>query len=146
MGLSAHDPKQMRPLFAHAEKIRGNRSVNPTSSEEYKPTKRARQHQTRLDASQIDDLVVEYEAGKMLKDLARHYGCHRTTVTSILRSRGVPIRMNSLNDAQIQRAADLYASGLSLTKVGEAIGANAETIRQRLIELGIPRRDVHARS
>lgn len=41
---------------------------------------------------------------------------------------------------QIEQAADYYRAGWSLARVGREVGADAETVRKRLRERGIPTR------
>lgn len=127
----------------HAGKVRLGLVAGSVLSEEYSPTKRACQQQTRLTTDQVDELVREYVAGANQRQLARRFGCHRTTVSALLKSRGITPRNRALTAGQIDRAVELYTSGLSLVAVGELLGANPETIRQRLIESCVPRRDPH---
>ncbi|MDR2569381.1 MAG: hypothetical protein LBD23_03655 [Oscillospiraceae bacterium] len=39
-----------------------------------------------------DDVMVKCESGMSMAAIARGYGCHYTTIESILRKRGVTIR------------------------------------------------------
>lgn len=77
-------------------------------------------------------------------ELAGHFGCHRTTVASLLEAHGVALRSSSLTEEDAVRAIDLYFAGLSLAQVGKLIGASPGTIRKQLVDRGIPRRDRHA--
>ncbi len=48
--------------------------------------------------------------------------------------------MDRMTPEQIQQAADLYAERWSLARVGSAVGADAETVRKRLREVGVATR------
>ena len=45
-----------------------------------------------LTPEEKDEAVVKYESGMSMSAIARHYGCHQTTIGIILRSRNVEIR------------------------------------------------------
>lgn len=117
-------------------------SPSPTP-DKYRCTRAKRQRQTRLDEEETSQLVARYCAGATVYELADQFGCHRTTVSDYLKAQGVKMRLTSLTEAEIDQASELYESGLSLTKVGELMGANAETIRQRLLKRDVARRDPH---
>jgi DNA-binding CsgD family transcriptional regulator len=104
-----------------------------------------RQHQRRLSSAEIAELVIEYSSGATTYELASRFGCHRTTVSELLKSHDVTLRRAPLNEEQIDRAAELYETGLSLAKIAKLIGANAETIRQHLRERGVTMRGPHDR-
>lgn len=42
-----------------------------------------------LTLEEKDELVARYENGTAVMELAKSYGCHRTTVGNILRARGI---------------------------------------------------------
>lgn len=48
--------------------------------------------QKRLTPEEIEKLIVEYQTGKTPIELSAKYGCHRITVTKILKRNGVEIR------------------------------------------------------
>jgi lambda repressor-like predicted transcriptional regulator len=96
-----------------------------------------RQRQIRPSTDLVARLVAEYEGGATTYDLATRHGLHRNTITAHLRRVGVTIRMDGMTPEQIQQAADLYAEGWSLARVGRAVGADAETVRKRLREVGV---------
>ena len=104
-----------------------------------------RQPQIRPSADLVARLVAEYEGGATTYDLANRHGLHRNTITAHLRRADVTIRMDRMTPEQIQQAADLYAEGWSLARVGRAVGTDAETVRKRLREAGVTIRDCHGR-
>jgi len=58
--------------------------VNMINHRTFKPT--------LLTTAEKDEVVVKYESGMTMTAIANIYGCHYTTVGSILRKRGVEIR------------------------------------------------------
>lgn len=77
--------------------------------------------------------------------LSERFGCHRNTVSRLLKFRGITLRLASMTEDEIAMAETLYTSGLSLAKVGEQLGFNDSTVRLRLIERGVRMRDSHGR-
>ena len=81
-----------------------------------------------------------------MKELARVFGVHRTTIRAALDRQGAPVReQRAISSAQVASASQLYRSGLSLTKVGEKLGFNAQTIATHLRRAGVQLRDPHGR-
>jgi DNA-directed RNA polymerase specialized sigma24 family protein len=52
----------------------------------------------------------------------------------------VPIRMRGLSPEQIDEAVRLYEAGWSLARIGDRMGVNDMTVRQRLLERGVQMR------
>jgi len=77
--------------------------------------------------------------------LAAEFDCDRTTVMRYLKPQCVEMRYRRLSEAQIDEAVRLYASGLSLAKVGRLIGADPKTVRARLQKRGVRIRDYRGR-
>lgn len=103
------------------------------------------QRQTRLKHREIEELVVQYSSGSTVYELATLFGCHRNTVSRLLKSRGVSMRLSPLTTEQIERAVELYSSGLSLLKVAHMLGVSAGTVHARLRDHGVTLRDSHGR-
>ena len=51
----------------------------------------------------MDELVVGYQDGLTIYQLAQRFQVHRNTVSELLERRGVPRRYRSLSPAEIQR-------------------------------------------
>ncbi len=80
-----------------------------------------------------------------MKELATEFKVHRTTVRAALDRHAVAPRVHAITKAQVALAARLYESGLSLAKVGEQLGFNAQTIATHLKRAGVTLRDPHGR-
>lgn len=51
--------------------------------------KKLRQHQKRMNETEIDELVAAYAAGATINELAEKFECNRGTVSAHLKRRGV---------------------------------------------------------
>ncbi|WP_152594880.1 hypothetical protein [Microbacterium profundi] len=80
-----------------------------------------------------------------MKELARVFGVHRTTIRAALDRHGEPVRVRTISSVQVATASRLYLSGLSLTAVGEKLGFDAQTIANHLHRIGVPVREPHER-
>lgn len=94
--------------------------------------RKLRQAQRRLTASQVDQLVREYEAGDDMTVLAARWDMHRTTVAAHARRAGVELRRQGVPGDRLDEAIRLYADGWSLKRLGERYGCDDETVRQAL--------------
>lgn len=97
--------------------------------------------------SEIQQAIVDgYQSGTSMKELARVFGVHRTTIRAALDRHRAPIReQRAISSAQVASASRLYQSGLSLAAVGEKLGFNAQTIATHLRRAGVSLRDPHGR-
>lgn len=80
-----------------------------------------------------------------MKELARVFGVHRTTIRAALDRHAIAPRVHAIDEGQVATASRLYLSGLSLASVGEKLGFNAQTIATHLRRAGVPLRDPHGR-
>ena len=101
---------------------------------------RERQVQRRLTAEQVDQLRSEYRAGASMKDLAKQWRLHRTTVAAHLRRGGVALRRQGVPDARLSEAVRLYGEGWSCQRLAERHSCDDETVRQALKRAGGPLR------
>lgn len=90
-------------------------------------------------------IVTEYRAGQTMKAIAAKHGIHRVTVSEVLDRTGTAKRSKGMSPSQVDMAARLYESGLSLASVGAQLNFDATTIRTMLIRSGIAMRDSHGR-
>ena len=101
--------------------------------------------QRRLSTSNIADLIAAYDAGATISQLAAEFGIHRTTVGALLDRRQVPRHRErtAWDSGTLEKAAELYASGLSLADVADQFGIDAQTVANRFRRAGVavrPRR------
>ncbi|WRS29515.1 helix-turn-helix domain-containing protein [Actinomycetaceae bacterium MB13-C1-2] len=90
-------------------------------------------------------IVAEYQAGQTMKAIATKHSIHRVTVSEVLDRTGTPKRPKGMSPSEVDMAARLYESGLSLASVGAQLNFDATTIRTMLLRSGIATRDSHGR-
>jgi DNA-binding transcriptional ArsR family regulator len=99
----------------------------------------------RLRAEQVAALVVEYEAGATVYELAERFKVHRQTVSEHLHRQGVKMRRQGLNGPQIDEAAQLYGRGWPLARIARTYEVNPSTVWLALRGLGVRMRDAHGK-
>lgn len=111
------------------------------------PTVGARRNvQPRISDEQARRIAEGYTAGKTVYELAAEFGCHRVTISAVLKRRGVALRLQPAAEEEVVRMIGLYKSDLSLAAVGDSIGANASTVLRHLQNNGVPTRTAHGRT
>lgn len=90
-------------------------------------------------------IVAEYKAGQTMKQIAARHNIHRVTVSEVLDRTGTTKRPKGMSPSQVDIAARLYESGLSLASVGTQLGFNATTVRTKFLHRGVTTRDSHGR-
>lgn len=96
-----------------------------------------------LRQDEVDELVVAYQAGATVVDLAARFGIDRKTVGQHLGRRNVETKPASLHPDDVLAAAELYRLGWSLIRLAEKFGVAGNTVRRHLLEAGVelrPRR------
>ena len=117
-------------------------NIEPGETQE-RIVKRLHQPQKILSKEEISELVVGYKSGLTIYQLAKQFGCHRTTVSQHLKAKGIEMRNRPLTQTQVDEIVRLYESGLSCAKVGKIINVDGETVHRRLRERGVRMRGVH---
>lgn len=102
------------------------------------------QRQVHISRQKQLELVERYQAGALQRELADIYGIHRRTVAAIVKRHGARRRLG-LAAAQVDEAVRRYRAGESLAVIGKAPGVDHGTVRNRLLERGVPMRDTHGR-
>jgi DNA invertase Pin-like site-specific DNA recombinase len=105
-----------------------------------------KQSHTRLYPKQINDLVVAYQAGSTIKELAAQFHSHHTTLSNVLKRHGVPGRHRPLTPEQIEHAVEAYLAGSSSKMIGNLLGVDASRIWRTLRREGVNMRDSHGRT
>jgi transposase len=114
--------------------------VAASSQRRGQDAQRSGQRQHRLSQAEIAELIVAYHQGQSIRQLARRFKVHRTTVTALLRRQGIELRQAGLAPAAIPAAASLYGQGWSLARLGERFGVDAATVWRALRAAGVEMR------
>lgn len=86
---------------------------------------------------EVDELVVAYQAGATVYELAAKFGIHRNTVGDHLRARGINTQPPALTAEETRGAADLYRSGQSLAKIATKYGISPHGVSNHLRTAGV---------
>lgn len=106
----------------------------------HRPVPSLRTNRTRIDAEALNRLAERYAASETLHALAAEFGVERALIAELLRERGVAVRYRIVDDRDLPEAVALYASGLSLKRVGGHFGVSANAVQDAFIGAGVPRR------
>jgi AraC-like DNA-binding protein len=108
----------------------------------HRPVPSLRQTRVRLTDSQRSEVVQRYEARESANTLAAEFGVDRRTLTAHLRRVGVEVRYRVVDRIDVDAAAELYVSGLSLAAVSQRIGVSARSVLTEFRAAGITTRPV----
>jgi len=114
--LSEVDAKKWQPLLNHATLARSGlveRRAEPVRMAENDATAIGRPKRT-FRTCEIDEMVVLYEQGKTVYEIADVFSCHRQTVSRQLKAHGIRMRLSGMTPDQLDEACRLYESGLTL--------------------------------
>ena len=89
--------------------------------------------------------MAQYQAGATVREVARSYHVHGTTVPGVLERAGVARRYQRLSPEQGVVAAQLYEAGDSLLVVAARFEVDASTVWRALRRAGVVLRDQHGR-
>ena len=94
------------------------------------------QSQTRLSASNREELLAGYAEGVPVQELAARFNIHRATVREIARRAGHSSRAPEHSQQLRSEAARLYAEGLTLSQVAAQLGIGDEAVRSAVVDNG----------
>jgi hypothetical protein len=97
-----------------------------------------KQAQTRLDSDEVAKLVAGYLAGGRVKQLAKQFGIHRLTVTSILQREGVTLRPRGIHPDDLPKVIRLYEDGWALARLAIKFDVSPSTVTNTLRRAGVP--------
>lgn len=97
------------------------------------------QRQRRLKPTEVDALVVMYEAGSSVAAVAASCGINRETVLLHLQRRGVRRRadVRKLDDEDVRELARQYEAGDSMSSLSLKFAADPKTLRRELVAAGV---------
>ena len=119
-----------------AEMIKGKSKPNPKPA----PVPARRRLKHRLGPDKIEEIVHRYRSGETTPALSREHGIFKSGLLDLLRDQGVSLRKQPIPKDHIEKAAQLYQSGLSIQEVVDQIGYSYSTIRKALHQHGVTMR------
>ena len=127
--LIARSQRKAHSLIARPERPSRRDQRGPVATQALKS-------QTRLSYPQRQKLIDAYASGMPVKQIAEHFGVHRTTITKIVTSAGVKVRNQPLASSTRDEARHLYDVGRSLAQVAEQLGVSASAVRSAVLVTG----------
>ena len=98
----------------------------------------------RLSSADKEKIVIGYTKEKLsIYQLAGRFGCHRNTVSNLLKKHGIAVTRNRMDDITIKEAALLYAKGLTIKEVAQQLGLVESTVGRTLRNAGVAMREPH---
>lgn len=86
---------------------------------------------------EISEIVKKYYSGSSVYVLAEQYGCHRDTISHLLKKQGVTVTIEKID---LQEAIMLYESGWTTKQIGAKYGISDNAVSRRLKKAGIKMR------
>lgn len=136
-----------------AEKVKQIKASTPVKSEpdaelvdlSYDPDytiKTLRQQQKHeFSENEVAEMVRRYRTGDNVYELAKAFGCHRSTVSAVLKRNGVKVTLvKSEKMFDQSEAKALYEAGMKSKEIGRRFGVSEQTIRDCLKKQGVKMR------
>jgi AraC-like DNA-binding protein len=114
-----------------------SRKIHPEATSEEKQAVPHRSIRRRLSPQAIDELIARYTAGEATPALSREYDISASGLRDLFRAEGVSLRGHAITPEDVEKAAQLYEGGLTITRVVKHIGYSHGTIRKVLVKHGV---------
>jgi AraC-like DNA-binding protein len=88
----------------------------------------------------IAQMILDYQAGLSMRDLAAKYELPKTGVLNILHAEGVARPRERITEQQIRQATRLIHRGDTINKAAAKLGVSNSTLRYQLKRRGLPTR------
>ncbi len=83
------------------------------------------------------EILARYQQGERVVDLAAAFGVSEWSVQNLRKGAGVEPHPRGMSQAAIDEAAELYAQGLSFSKIGRQVGYDPKTVAKELRARGL---------
>jgi transposase-like protein len=127
------------PYNSTSEKAGSNKTYTDEFGEI--AARKIQQAQKRLTVAEIDGIVAEYQQGASTYALAEKYGCHRNTISSNLKKRGITVTHSKIEACG--GGADiiaLYKGGVNTTELAKRYSISHASIIKFLHDNGVEMR------
>lgn len=113
-------------------------SITDLSYDPNSTVKTITQQQKFLSELETQTICKKYQEGSSVYELAAEFGCHRRTVSDVLKRNGVTVSHKATEKPElVKRVIELYAEMKTPKEVGAIVGLEQGTVRQVLKENGI---------
>ena len=133
------------PSYSKTNKPTNVKHISPHTSPDKKTNEhgkivvnRIRQEQKHLKGEEIDLLISEYKNGKTTYELADQFGCHRITVSNILKKYGIEVsKCYSKKKLDVDNVVAMYANMNTTQQIADKYGVGPNVILRCLRERGV---------
>lgn len=87
------------------------------------------QQQKTLSQAEVQAVIQKYEAGASTYELADEFGCHRSTISAVLKRNGIVVTKRKVD---IAVAIQMYESGKTTTEIAKFFDTNGSVISKTL--------------
>ena len=92
-----------------------------------------RQQQKDLTDDEIQQVVQRYSEGASIYELADEFGCHRGTISAVLKRQGIAVSSKlSGRPALVERVLRMYANGMHGKQIGTELGISPRSVSKIL--------------
>lgn len=92
-----------------------------------------RQEQKQLSDAEISLVVQRYSEGSSTYELAKEFGCHRSTISRVLKKSGIEVSHKATSrTALCEKILQLYADYMRPVDISKELGINVATVRKIL--------------
>jgi hypothetical protein len=95
---------------------------------------------SRLGREACDQICERYAAGEPATVIAAGYDIAWNSVLNLMRSRNVVVRVRRTTNEQVDRAVELYISGMPIARIQIEVGSSYGAIRRALLKAGVSMR------
>jgi len=98
-------------------------------------------HKCHFTQQETKEIIKGYtEQHLTVYQLADRHGCHRDTVSRLLKQNGVQVARRRMADEQVARAIELYQSGWSLREIAKELELSKSNVQCTLHKAGVKMR------
>lgn len=91
--------------------------------------KQLHQEQKRLSPEEKEIIIAEYSSGRTTYDLAKQFGCHRRTISSILKSHGVKVdKCKARKKLDVDKVIAMYTELHTSEEIAKCFGVSSQSI------------------
>jgi transposase len=97
-----------------------------------------RQEQNRQIECDAAEIVLAYQRGASTNKLARQYGCHRHTISNLLKKNGVEVSQSKIKSEEtVRQIIALYEQNHIIEEISEQFGVSQSCINRLLHAHGV---------
>lgn len=112
-------------------------TITDTSYDPNSTVKEITQQQKTLSQIEIQAVIQKYKAGASTYELADEFGCHRSTISAVLKRNGIVVTKRKVD---IATAIQMYESGKTTTEIAKFFDTNGSVISKTLRSNGVKMR------